>query len=277
MGILNKIGGIPELASEHGVVVDQMLEFIHWFMLLLGVGWGIYLITAIWKFRQKKNPKANYYGFRGHATTHIEIGVIIVEAVMLGGFAYPLWSRRVDNFPTNGEVVRVRAVGEQFRWLFHYAGPDGRMGRVDPALMSLNNPLGLDYDDPNAQDDFVSANTLILPIDRRAIVGVTAKDVIHNLSLVNMRIQQDATPGIEQHIWFTPKKVGEWDIVCGQLCGNGHGVMRGIIEVRSPQDFDAWFQEQYKNNTRKGKAEAEAAKAASAPAANAPAESASGN
>jgi cytochrome c oxidase subunit 2 len=240
-----------------------LLEFIHWFMLLLGVGWSIYLFTAIWKFRRKKNPKANYYGFRGHATTHIEIGVIIVEAVMLLGFAYPLWSRRVDNFPTNGEVVRVRAVGEQFRWLFQYAGPDGRMGRVDPKLMTLNNPLGLDYDDPNAQDDFTSVNSLILPIDRRVIVGVTAKDVIHNLSLVPMRIQQDATPGIEQHIWFTPKKIGEWDIVCGQLCGNGHGIMRGIIDVRSPADFDGWFQEQY-NGSPKAKAEA-AAKAADSP------------
>src|SRR5690606_14824215 len=123
----------------------------------------------------------------------------------------------------------------------------GRMGSVDPHLVTLNNPLGLDHDDPNAQDDFMSVNSLILPIDRPAIVGITAKDVIHNLSLVSMRIQQDATPGIEQHIWFTPKKVGEWDIVCGQLCGNGHGIMRGLIQVlppTGPEGFDAWFDEQ---------------------------------
>jgi len=119
MGPLNQLMGMAELASEHGEVVDQLLEFVHWFMLILGVGWSLFIGIAIWKFRRAKNPKANHYGVHNHASTHIEVGVIITEAVLLLGFAYPLWSRRVDDFPAGEDVVRVRAVGQQFFWTFH--------------------------------------------------------------------------------------------------------------------------------------------------------------
>ena len=83
MGPLNQLMGIAELASEHGEVVDQLLEFVHWFMLVLGVGWSIFIALAIWKFRRRRNARANHYGVRNHASTHIEIGVIITEAVLL--------------------------------------------------------------------------------------------------------------------------------------------------------------------------------------------------
>ncbi|MFN0125399.1 MAG: hypothetical protein ACKV19_01790 [Verrucomicrobiales bacterium] len=244
MGILNQWMGIGELASEHGVVVDQLLEFVHWFMLILGAGWSIYIAVAIYLFRKSKNPRGNYVGLRGHATTHIEIGVIVTEAVLLLGFAYPLWSRRVDDFPAGSNVARVRAVGEQFRWWFHYCGPDGKFGRTDNArLISSTNPVGLDLSDPNAKDDFVELNTLTLPLGEPAIVGITSKDVIHNLALVPMRLCQDATPGSEAHVWFTPQKIGEWDIVCGQLCGPGHGIMRSTLQIVSPADFAAFYKE----------------------------------
>jgi cytochrome c oxidase subunit II len=247
MGILNRLSGMADLASEHGEMVDHLLEFVHWFMLILFIGWTAFLVLAICRFRAKKNPRANYHGVRNHATTHIEVGVIITEVVLLLGFAYPLWGRRVDEFPDSGsDIVRVRAIGEQFRWIFHYAGADGKFGRIDPELMSSTELIGLDHSDPNAKDDFTSVQELVLPINRRVIIGVTSKDVIHNLSLIPMRISQDATPGTEAHVWFTPQKKGTWDIVCGQLCGANHANMRATLEVKSdtgPQSFDLWFKE----------------------------------
>ncbi len=243
MGIANQISGIAELASEHGEVVDQLLEFVHWFMLVLFVGWSVFLAIALWKFHHSRNKKASYYGVQNHASSHIEIAVILTEAVLLLGFAYPLWSHRVDDFPTGNDVVRIRAVGEQFRWLYQYAGPDGKFGATDNRDITAANPIGIDHDDPNAKDDFVVVNDLVVPLDRKVIIGVTAKDVIHNLALIPMRIAQDAIPGTEAHVWFTPTKVGTWDVVCGQLCGSGHGVMASTIEVKTPTDFDTWFKE----------------------------------
>lgn len=85
---INEFFGQTPNASEHGGLVDHMLGFVHWFMLALFVGWSIYLVLAFTKFRASRNAKADYQGVTGHATTHIEIGVVIVEAILLLGFAF---------------------------------------------------------------------------------------------------------------------------------------------------------------------------------------------
>jgi dipeptidyl aminopeptidase/acylaminoacyl peptidase len=105
-------------------MVDHMLELVHWIMLVLFVGWSIYLTIALIRFYRKRNPRADYTGVRGHASSHIEIGVIITEIILLLGFAFPLWATQVDQFPQPD--VRVNAWAQQFSWNFHYPGPDGK-------------------------------------------------------------------------------------------------------------------------------------------------------
>ena len=246
MGILNKLSGIHSVHSEHGEMVDHMLEFVHWFMLVLFVGWSAYMCIVLWKFRQKKHPVADYHGVRNHASSHIEFGVVLVEAVLLLGFAFPLWGRRVDvdQFPNDPDVVKVRAVGEKFKWTFHYPGADGSFGRVDHDLMTnANNVLGVDASDPNSKDDKMSGGELVLPVNRRVIIEVSSKDVIHNLALVPMRMAHDATPGIPATMWFKPTSTGEWDIICGQLCGPGHAIMKATLKVVSEKDYEAWLKD----------------------------------
>ncbi len=239
---INEFLGQPELASKHGGQVDHMLEVIHWVMAILGVGWTIFFFVVLFKFNRRANPKASYKGVTSHFTTHLEVLVVLVEIVLLLGFAFPLWAKRVQDGPSEDDpdALRVRAVGEQFRWNFHYAGADGRFGLVRPDRIDGTNPVGLVREDPNAEDDFLSAE-LILPKDGKCVVQVTSKDVIHNLHLIPMRIQQDAVPGMEIPMFFIPTKTGRWDIVCGQLCGAGHAQMRGFLEVQKPEDFEPWF------------------------------------
>lgn len=236
--------GLPELASEHGELVDHMNGFVHWFMLALFIGWSVFLIRVFWKFNQKRHPKASYYGITNHSSTHIEIGVVIVEAILLIGFAFPLWSRQADEFPTGPEVVKMRAVGEQFLWTFHYAGNDGMLGGINPKLTAATNGIGRDLSDPNGRDDFLSGGVMRIPVNRPVIVDVRSKDVIHNLALVPMRAAQDATPGVKSHMWFKPTKTGTWDIICGQLCGSGHSQMKATLEVMTEKEYDEWFKEQ---------------------------------
>ena len=236
--------GLPELASEHGELVDHMNGFVHWFMLILFVGWSLFLAYVFIRFRQKNNPKADYHGITNHATTHVEIGVCIVEAILLIGFAFPLWSRQADEFPTGPEVVRLRAVGEQFLWTFHYAGNDGVLGGINPRLTTPTNGIGRELNDPNGKDDFLSGGVMRIPVNRPVIVDVRSKDVIHNLALVPMRAAQDATPGVKSHMWFKPTKTGTWDIICGQLCGSGHSQMKATLEVVTEKEYNEWAKEQ---------------------------------
>lgn len=237
--------GIPENYSLHGADVDHILDVVHWFMIVLFVGWTAFLTFCLYRFWHRRNPKASYEGVRSHLSSHLEITVILIEAVILIGFAVPLWSKRVDDWATvqKSQPVRVRVVGEQFLWTYHYPGADGKFGRVDPALISGNNPLGIDYNDPNAMDDFTSS-ILKIPLGQPAVLNITAKDVIHNYSIVPMRIQQDAIPGREIPMWFTPVKALETSVVCGQLCGDGHANMKGSMEVVPKEDYDKWAQQQ---------------------------------
>jgi len=241
----SKFLGIPENYSAHGGQVDHLIDVVHWFMAALFVGWSLFFLFCLFRFWHRRNPKASYEGVRNHISTHIEIGVVIVEAVLLFGFAFPLWADRVDSFDKVQKMdpIRVRVVGWQFGWTYHYAGADGKFGRTDPRLISGTNELGIDYNDPNAQDDFTSP-ILKLPVERPAVLNITSKDVIHNFSLVPMRIQQDAIPGKEIPMWFTPVRPLETFVVCGQLCGEGHGNMVGSMEVIAPKEFESWFKSQ---------------------------------
>jgi cytochrome c oxidase subunit 2 len=238
---INEWIGQTPVASEHGELLDHMLGLVHWFMLALLVGWSVFLVICFVRFRSSRSPKADYHGVRGHATTHIEVGVVIVEAILLLGFAFPLWARQADDYPQDPDVVKVRALGEKFLWNFQYAGNDGNLGLWNPRLIDgAQNPVGRDLTDPNGKDDFVSPTTLKLPVGRSVIVDVASKDVIHNLAMVPMRAAQDATPGVKSHMWFKPTRKGQWDIICGQLCGPGHAQMKAILEVIDAKDYDEW-------------------------------------
>jgi len=243
----SKFLGIPENFSAHGGQVDHMLDVVHWFMIALFVGWTIFFLYCIVRFWHRRSPKASYTGVKSHLSSHLEVGVIIVEAVLLLGFAFPLWAERVDSWKEVQKLdpVRVRVIGWQFGWTYHYAGADGKFGRVDPALMSGVGDIGLDLDDPNSLDDFTSP-ILKLPVNRPAVLNITSTDVIHNYHIVPMRIQQDAIPGREIPMWFTPVKTLETFVVCGQLCGENHGNMIGTMEVVAAADYDSWFEGQSK-------------------------------
>lgn len=237
--------GMPENYSMHGSDVDHLIDVVQWFMIALFVGWTLFFLYTIFRFHKSRNPKADYHGVRSHLSSHLEIGVVIVEAVLLLGFALPFWSERTDTFQqaVDEKAVRVRAIGYQFGWKYHYAGEDGKYGRVDRTLVSSLGDACIDKDDPNGFDDFVTSK-LVLPNERPAIVNITSTDVIHNYAIIPMRIQQDAIPGTDIPMWFTPEREIETSVVCAQLCGNGHGDMKGTLEVIKPEKFDIWHKEQ---------------------------------
>lgn len=244
----SKFLGIPENFSAHGGRVDHMLDVIHWFMIALFIGWTAFFLFCLIRFRASANPKASYHGVRNHISSHLEVAVVIIEAVLLLGFAFPLWKERTDTWHQVQKLdpVRVRVIGWQFGWTYHYAGKDGKFGRIDPLLITSPSDPGIDFNDPNAQDDFI-APILKLPVGRPAILNITANDVIHNYSIVPMRIQQDAIPGREIPMWFTPTKTLETGVVCGQLCGEGHGNMVGQMEVIKADAFQSWFDTESEN------------------------------
>ncbi|MFP3941606.1 MAG: cytochrome c oxidase subunit II [Thermoanaerobaculia bacterium] len=249
--------GMPELASAHGAELDRLMSYVHWLMAVLFVGWLAFFVFLLVRFNRRRNPRASYTGPKTKASSYVEGGVALAEAVLLVGFSIPLWYDRVDAFPSPEEdAVEVRVVGEQFAWNVHYPGPDGVFGRTDAALVNQQtNPLGIDRSDPAAEDDVTAVNQLRLPVDRPAIVHLSSKDVIHSFMLNEFRVKQDAIPGMDVPAHFTPtvttaemrERKGDpsfnYEIACAQLCGLGHYRMRGFVTIETQEEFDRWLAE----------------------------------
>ncbi len=252
---------MPIDVSAHGAPLDRLNTWVHWLMLILFVGWGIYFVYVLIRFRAGANPKASYEGAHSHFSSYIEVSVAVIEVVLLVGFAIPAWTAWVTPPDTAaGETFEVRIVAQQFAWNVHYPGPDGVFGRTDINLVDdvIQNPVGLDRSDPAARDDVIALNQLFFPVDTDVVVYLTSRDVLHGFNLPQMRVKQDAVPGMMIPVHFravqtTPEENQYpgcfanktcWEIACAQLCGLTHYRMRGFYGVMTQAEFDAWEAEQ---------------------------------
>jgi cytochrome c oxidase subunit 2 len=225
------------------VDVDRLILYMHWLMAVLFVGWLLYFVYALWRFRASRSPKADYVGVTSHTSSWIEVAVAVIEGVLLIGFAIPWWARAVEDFPDPKESVVLRVIGQQFAWNGIYAGTNGVFGKQDMRLANADNRFGFVKDDPNGADDFTVMGELQVPVGKPVIAHVSSLDVIHSFKVTPLRVTQDATPGMSVPIHFKATKTGTMQIQCAQLCGNGHAKMRGLLQVVSPEDYDKWVAE----------------------------------
>jgi cytochrome c oxidase subunit 2 len=241
---MQELLGLPVQASAHAAEIDGMIVMLHWLMLALFVGWGIFFTYSLIRFRASANPKANYNGVTSHVSSYLEIGLAVVETVILLAFAIPAWANRVNEFPPENGATVIHVIAKQFEWHTVYPGPDGRFGRRDASLIDSANAIGLDRNDPNGADDIHMINQLNLPVDTPVVAYLSTMDVIHSFAITSMRVKQDAIPGIETPVWWEPSLVGNYEINCSQLCGLGHYRMRGFVSIMTQTDFDSFLTEE---------------------------------
>jgi cytochrome c oxidase subunit II len=239
---MEKLLGLPVLASKDGKGVDELIIYIHWLMFALFVGWLAYFFYTLIRFRKGRNPKGDYHGVRNHASSYIEVAVAGIEALLLVFVAYPMWARHADAFPKESDATVVQVVAQQFAWNFRYGGKDGAFGRQEMKLVSDQNLFGVDPTDPKGKDDVQLLNELHVAVNKPVICYISSKDVIHSFRLGAMRVTQDAVPGMRIPIWFVPTIEGKYQIYCAQLCGNSHAAMSGgVLVVESQDSFNKWL------------------------------------
>ena len=259
--LLHKFG-LPINISLQGSGIDEVNAITHWLMLVLFVGWGGFFIFSLVKFRASKNDKADYDGAKSHMSSLLEAAVAVIEILVLFGFAFPIWASRVNDIPSPSEAVHLRVIAQQFAWNIHYPGPDGKFGQVKVDLVDeQENPIGLDRKSENASDDFFTINQLHIPVNKKIRIDLTSKDVIHNFKLPELRVSQDAIPGMSIPVHFqatmtsdeflktavgTPREGMGLEISCAQLCGLGHYRMKGFFTIHNSDNYDAWLEEQAK-------------------------------
>ena len=252
--------GLPVGISSVSGRIDEIIVIVHYLMLVLFIGWGIFFIVSLVKFRSSKNKKAIYKGVESHYSSVLEATVAVIEIVILFGFAFPIWAERVNDVPDSRDAETVRVIAQQYAWNIHYPGPDGKFGatRID-LVDEQDNPIGLDRSSEFAEDDFTTINQLHIPVNRKIRVDLSSKDVIHNFKLPELRVSQDAIPGMVIPVHFTATSTSEeflkttvgtkregkgLEIACAQLCGLGHYRMKGYVTIHEEDDYQAWLDEQ---------------------------------
>jgi cytochrome c oxidase subunit 2 len=232
---------LPIAGSAHAADLDGVLLGVHTHMAIQGVAWGLFFVYVLVRFRRGAHPRARHAGLRPLLPL-AAIGMVIAgDVVLLATAALPAWFARSAPPPATPAPLEIRVTAEQFAWNIHYPGPDGRFGKTSTALIGAANPVGLDRTDPDARDDIALLNVLTLPLGRPVVIHLASRDVIHSFTLNEMRVRQDAVPGMTSRTWFTPIVTGRWDIACSQLCGLGHYRMRGEYAVLSAGDWEKWL------------------------------------
>jgi len=234
---------LPPDVSVHGAKIDQLMSVLHWFMALLFIGWGVFFVYCLIRFRARPGHVAMYTPVKGIATKYIEGFVVVVEILLLFGLSTPVWLAYKNNVPDAAKALHIRLVAEQFAWNFQYPGKDGKFGKSDPSLISGDNPLGVDPEDPSGKDDLVTVNQLHIPVNRPVIVAVSSKDVIHSFNIPVLRVKQDTVPGQQIPIWFEATQAGHFELACAQLCGLAHYRMRADVLIDTPEEFAKWAAE----------------------------------
>jgi cytochrome c oxidase subunit 2 len=233
---------LPPIASEQGHGVNLLVTSIHWLMAVLFVGWLMYFLYTIYRFRARRAIKADYHGVRNHASSYLEFTVAGIEACLLLFIAIPLWAKAVEKFPTEQESTVIQVMGQQFAWNVRYAGPDGAFGKQDITRVKTDNTFGVDPTDPAGKDDVQVLNEMHVPVNKPVIAYISSRDVIHSFKVLAMRAAQDAIPGMRIPMWFRPTKEGKYQVYCAQLCGNGHASMaQGMIIVESEAAYQKWL------------------------------------
>lgn len=212
---------LPEAASSYAGRVDELLIFVTvvvgvWFVAAEG-----FLVYAALRFRRRPGRSAAYLparSLRAMSFVLLPCAVILVFDLWIDAVAAPVWDEIKQTLPEPDTVVRIE--GTQWAWQVTYPGPDGVF---------------------DTADDFAAPNELRVPLGAVVQFELSARDVLHSLWIPALRLKQDAVPGRVIRGWFQPSREGRFEVICAEICGVGHTMMKGMLYVESPEAHRAWL------------------------------------
>ena len=206
----------PEQASTQAGPIDGLYDLLIWLSVPVFVTVMIIVLFSVHNFRMRPGEE-NLDGPPIHGNTRLEVIWTAIPAIVL--VALCSWSYVVltDIEEAQAGEMRIDVTGQQFAWTYEY---------------------------PQAGGKPIRSSTLYLPIDRPVRFSVKALDVLHDFWVPAFRMKIDAVPGITTRYRVTPNRLGTYPVVCAELCGLGHSVMRSTARVISVEDFNAWLAKQ---------------------------------
>jgi cytochrome c oxidase subunit 2 len=196
---------------------------------------------CVFRYRHREGRRAAYEPENKKLEWWLTIGTTVGVAGMLAPGLF-VWDRFVS---VPEDAAEVEVMGQQWQWSFRFPGEDGVLGTSDSRDISPENPFGLNPDDPNGQDDvLIQGDDLHLPLDRPLKVLLRSIDVLHDFYVPEFRAKMDMVPGTVTYFWLIPTRTGTFEVLCFELCGEGHYGMRAYVVVEEESAHQAWLQEQ---------------------------------
>ncbi|GGC28867.1 cytochrome-c oxidase [Siccirubricoccus deserti] len=218
--------------------IDETILITFWITGVVFVAIILFMAYCVYRFRHRPDRQAAYEPENKRLEWWLTIATAVGVVAMLAPGLF-VWSQFVT---VPAEATEVEIVGQQWRWSYRLPGPDGRLGTSDVRNISPDNPLGLNPNDPDGQDDVVvDGEDLHLPVDRPVKVLLRAVDVLHDFYVPEFRAKMDMIPGSVTYFWFTPTRTGTFEVLCAELCGVGHSAMRGRVVIQTQAEYQAWL------------------------------------
>jgi len=222
---------LPEQSSKEA----ERIDFVFWFVTAICI--GIFSVVAaisvysLVKFRAKPDDESDGPPVHGH--TGIEIAWTAVPLVLVIAMIVVSSVALAQNDKNPDGALRVEVWGQQFAWTFLYP-PAGK----DPGQDKM---ACVERDAGRIVEGCKASAQLRLPVDRPTRLYLSARDVIHSFWVPEFRQKQDAVPGITTELTITPTKTGNYRLICTELCGLGHALMRTRAIVTPAADFERWL------------------------------------
>lgn len=212
-GVASAVALIPNWLPEPASREAGRIHFVFWFV--TGICIFIFAIVAavsiytVWKFRAKPDDDSDGPPIHGH--TGLEIAWTAVPTLLVVAIAIVSAIVLAKNDAEGADPLRVEVTAQQFFWSYRYP----EFGNKESDILRL-------------------------PVNRSIVLRMTSKDVIHSFWVPEFSQKQDVVPGIHPTLHITPDRVGTYPVICTELCGLGHALMRSRVIVMKPAAFEKW-------------------------------------
>jgi cytochrome c oxidase subunit II len=220
-GIASAVALIPDWLPPARSEEAGRIDFVFWFV--TGICIFIFAIVAavsifaVLKFRAAPDDDSDGPPIHGH--TGLEIAWTAVPTMLVTAIAVVSAIVLAKDDAAGANPLRVEVTAQQFFWSYSYPTYGNKKSAV-----------------------------LRLPVDRSVVLHMTALDVIHSFWVPQFRQKQDLTPGTNPTLHITPNKVGTYPVICTELCGAGHALMRSRVVVMEPGAFERWARNKNANS-----------------------------
>ncbi|MGC8640363.1 MAG: cytochrome c oxidase subunit II [Isosphaeraceae bacterium] len=224
----NPVSDFHHVVSTFGKEIDSLFVIILVITGIVFIGTQVVLVWVSYRFADQRDEQgrpirqAQYF----HGSQRLEVIWTIIPAAILVFIAlYQMDTWASIKFRSAAPKVPPLAeiTARQFQWVIRYPGPDAKL---------------------HTQDDLFTVNDLHFVKKQTALIYLRSTDVIHSFFLPQMRIKQDAVPGMTIPVWFDSDRAGKFELACAELCGWGHYKMRGNVTVHdTEEEFQKWQSE----------------------------------